>query len=523
MNELEGHDGDTRPLSPFRVRWNRVVTWWVARVAAEPRPFTELRRRLIATNLLATVVALLIFSVAIFFLESNLELAQIDTQLSREATGQAIRGLPTTSAPQTDAREIAYDPTSANYFSIVVSRAGLVVQDDDQAQRYGLPDWTSAGPVRTGALPQNYATVRRDGIEFRLFTTPIIEKGSVVGVVQSGMSLGSYNQQLVDLQRGLLALDLLILILSFASSVYLTNRALKPARDAFQRQRQFSAGASHELRTPLALIRSLAELIADHRCAPGADVTLAGSDQATAAAGESLESQESVRDDAQEIIQEVGYMARLVDDLLLLARDEHDRRALNWVTVDVRRVLQGVVSVVTPLAARRDIAFSSELEGRADGRSAALVEGDPDRLRELALILIENALRYTPPGGSVALGLSVTRAAAIRGERHGHITLTVRDTGVGIAQADQPHVFDPFYRSTSSSLRRAQMPKDESASGSGLGLALAHWIVEAHQGEISLTSAPNHGTTFIVELPLAVHTRPTNPPNHLTPRLIRSN
>jgi signal transduction histidine kinase len=146
---------------------------------------------------------------------------------------------------------------------------------------------------------------------------------------------------------------------------------------------------------------------------------------------------------------------------------------------------------------------------------AALVEGDPDRLRELALILIENAVRYTPRGGAVTVTVRTARGAVIRGERRGHVTLTVRDSGVGIAPEDQPHIFEPFYRASSSAMRRASasgvgnvgemgnLSEMDGASGSGLGLALAHWIVEAHGGQISLASAPGKGTTFTVELPLA--------------------
>jgi signal transduction histidine kinase len=333
------------------------------------------------------------------------------------------------------------------------------------------------------------------------------------------MSLDAYHQQLQDLSRGLVALDLFITLLMLGSSVYLTERALKPARIAFERQRQFAAGASHELRTPLALIRSLAELVADHRCAPAAE----GQPSPTAAA--SLESQESVTSDAEEIIHEVDYMTRLVTDLLLLARDERDRRAMNWVIVDVRRVIQGVVDKIEPLAAARGITLRSDLagaaEGKANGYVPALVEGDPDRLRELALILLENAVRYTPRGGSVLVTLDVSRGAVMRGERRGHVTLAVRDTGVGIAPEDQPHVFEPFYRATSSTLRRASTTEAGGAAsaGSGLGLALAHWIVEAHRGEIRLTSQPGKGTTFTIELPLVATARPSHPLNRATPRV----
>lgn len=507
-----------RPSAPLRELWNGAVTRWRRRRAPtsdmEPRPFGELRRRLIITNILATTFVLLIISVAVYLFEANLELAQIDRQLTREANGKVQEGLPSAPIAPHDPNETPYDPSSSNFFSVVVAQGGVVAQDDDQVQAYGLPDWIAIGPVITGALPFNTTTTLRSGYEFRIYTAPIVANGVIVGAVQSGMSLDSYQQQLQDLIHALVFLDLFIALLMLGSSVYVTNRALTPARAAFERQRQFAAGASHELRTPLALIRSLAELLADHRCAPAI----------AAPAAVAAESQDSVTSDAQEIIHEVDYMTRLVTDLLLLARDEHDRRALNWVLVDLRRVLQGVVDRVETLASARGVSLSSDLAGKLEGRggvSPALVEGDPDRLRELALILLENAVRYTPRGGSILVTLDVTRGAVMRGERHGHVTFAVRDTGIGIAPEDLPHVFDPFYRATSTSLRRASAsePNGKASAGSGLGLALAHWIVEAHHGEISISSQPGKGTTFTIELPLVSSARPSHPPARTTPRV----
>lgn len=517
----------THPLAPFHALWEGAAMRWrrlrAPRSDTEPRPFGELRRRLIITNVLATTFVLLIISVAIYMFEANLELAQIDRQLTREANAKVLEGLPgTTTLP--DPNETPYDPLSANFFSIVVARGGIIVQDDDQVQRYGLPDWIAIGPVITGEKSSNITGAIRSSFDFRLYTVPIVSNGAIVGAVQSGMSLDGYHQQLQDLVRGLVFLDLFIALLMLGSSIYLTDRALKPARAAFERQRQFAAGASHELRTPLALIRSLAELVADHRCAPTSEGPAIARGQPSPAASASLESQESVTADAQEIVHEVDYMTRLVTDLLLLARDEHDRRALNWVIVDVRRVLQGVVQRIEPLASAQGITLSSDLAGsKVDGSIPALVEGDPDRLRELAFILLENAVRYTPRGGSVLVTLDVARGAVMRGERHGHITFAVRDTGVGIAPADLPHVFEPFYRATSSTLRRVSGTEvgGKSSAGSGLGLALAHWIVEAHHGEIKLSSQPGKGATFTVELPLVASARPTSPPSRATPRVTR--
>jgi two-component system OmpR family sensor kinase len=115
----------------------------------------------------------------------------------------------------------------------------------------------------------------------------------------------------------------------------------------------------------------------------------------------------------------------------------------------------------------------------------ALVEGDPDRLKELSLILLDNAIKYTPPGEQVILNLC----------RHdGTVEVTVRDTGVGIAPDDLPKVFERYYR--------ADPARTPDPGGTGLGLPISRWIAEAHGDKIELHSKPNLGTTVAVRLPL---------------------
>ncbi len=496
-----------RALSQLGSRARALLSGRVLKPPA-PHAFALLRRRLIITNLMATVFVLLVISSAIYFFEAHVELAQIDRQIASEADGHNHSGLPAPNAAP-DQGESPYNPRSASLFSVVVSPDGKVAQDDDQVQAQGLPDLALARPVLSGASPSTVSTAQRGGVPFRLYTVPIRQDGRIVGAVQSGMSLLSYQQALGDLMRVLIMLDLLIALLILVSSIYLTERAMKPARAAFERQRQFAAGASHELRTPLALIRSLAELLAEHRCAPASVEAPSASSQPSATSlteGYSqVDAPDAVADDAREIIHEVDYMTRLVTDLLLLARDERDRRALSWATVDIGHIVREVVTKTQTLAVARNVTLTSELDARAGAPSGALIAGDADRLRELALILIENAVHYTPAGGEVHVALRVARGAKMRGER-GHVSLSVRDTGPGIALEDQPHVFEPFYRANSTAMRRAS-----AGGGSGLGLSLAHWIVEAHDGEISLSSAPGAGTTFTVHLPLAAPSHTTQP------------
>jgi len=115
-----------------------------------------------------------------------------------------------------------------------------------------------------------------------------------------------------------------------------------------------------------------------------------------------------------------------------------------------------------------------------------LVDGDPDRLKQLLLILLHNAIKYTPPAGRVTVGLRRV---------HGTVEITVEDTGVGISPEDLPHVFERFYR--------ADPARSRDPGGTGLGLPIARWLAEQHGGEVTLASEPGRGTMARVRLPLA--------------------
>jgi signal transduction histidine kinase len=121
-----------------------------------------------------------------------------------------------------------------------------------------------------------------------------------------------------------------------------------------------------------------------------------------------------------------------------------------------------------------------------------VLDVDKSRIRQLVLNLIENAVKYTPRGGSVRVKL---------GQEDGLVTLSVADTGIGIAPGDLPHVFDRFWRADSARTRTSERP------GTGLGLAICKWIAEAHGGRIDVASRPGRGTTFTVVLPRQADTR----------------
>ena len=222
---------------------------------------------------------------------------------------------------------------------------------------------------------------------------------------------------------------------------------------AFDRQARFTADASHELRTPLAVLRSQAQM-ALSRPRPA----------------------EEYRKSIEECLRAGERMTALVEGLLMLARADAGKLDLRHEMVDLKQVAADAVSQLRPLADGLSIAVATKL-------MPVQVRGDAVRIGQVITNLVANAIRYNRPGGQVRVRLTETNGEAI---------LSIEDTGLGIPEADQSHIFERFYR----------VSKDRSrlSGGSGLGLAISKSIVEGHGGTITFTSAADKGTTFEVRI-----------------------
>lgn len=236
------------------------------------------------------------------------------------------------------------------------------------------------------------------------------------------------------------------------------NRMLNRLQETFESQRRFLADASHELRTPLTAIRGNVDVLSRQ-----VDLEAAGPE---------------VDETVEDLRRESERMGRLIEDLLLLARaeaapSEDDRRT----DVALDELVSEAVRVGGALARGQQITArtSTPVEVRADR----------DRLLQVLLILIDNAIRHTPEDGSITI------TTTLENDRP---TLRVTDTGAGIPQEHLPHLFDRFYR--------ADWSRQRGSGGTGLGLAIARAIVESHGGTISVSSRLGEGTTFTVSLPV---------------------
>ena len=229
------------------------------------------------------------------------------------------------------------------------------------------------------------------------------------------------------------------------------NIMLDRLEKLFRAQQRFIADISHELRNPLTTIRGNVDLM---RHMNNVDMP-------------SL--------DAIQV--ESERMTRMVGDLLLLAQADAGQ-LIRRERVELDTLMLQVYRQVRPLAEGIELVIGAE--------DQAAILGDPDRIKQLLLNLVDNAIKYTPKGGKVTLGLQRVENWA---------QLSVADTGIGIPAQDLPHIFERFYR--------VDKARSRAAGGAGLGLSIVQWIVQVHSGKIDVQSEMGKGTTFIVWLPLA--------------------
>lgn len=377
----------------------------------------------------------------------------------------------------------------------ILDSAGKLVLDSAPAGTEPLP--IPPADIVPGAHPQDVHSAVAGGQSYRLVVEPIAAQGQgAAGYVVWAASTRDMDGLLNTVAVVLVAGGLLLTALAFGAGWLLARRALAPIADvtdtaraislsgdfgarveaagsgedevselavAFnemlsaleenhQALQRFLGDASHELRTPLTTLRASLDLVARPTLPP--------------------EERQALIADARS---ETERMARLVGDLLSLARAESGAR-LEVASVELDAVLLEAVRQAGPAAphVRMDVGSIEPV----------VVQGDRDRLKELLLIVLDNAGRYTPAGGTVTASLRL---------QGNHVLVEVADTGVGIPEADRPHVFERLYRGSAA---RSLRP-----SGTGLGLAIARWIVEAHAGSIAVSAGRPRGTVVSIKLP----------------------
>ncbi|MBL1178955.1 sensor histidine kinase [Pantanalinema sp. GBBB05] len=256
----------------------------------------------------------------------------------------------------------------------------------------------------------------------------------------------------------------LVLVVVGAIGWWLSDLAMEPVRESYQRLKQFTADASHELRSPIAVIQTNVQVaLAD----PNPDL-------------------EMQRQHLQVVERLTRRLGRLVDDLLFLARQDSGMVQLRWSSVALDELLQEVVEELRSLATDKHLKLL--LTGFEPNANYGLY-GDRDQLIRLFTNLVGNAVQYTLVNGRITVELRQIKRGA-----NAAFQVTIQDTGIGIPAEALPHVFDRFYRVDPARSQTA-------TKGSGLGLAIAQVIVEKHQGQIQVSSTVGQGTTVTVVLP----------------------
>jgi len=320
--------------------------------------------------------------------------------------------------------------------------------------------------IASGAIATRASTVPREYMLNALILVPLIILGAGVGAF---MFLGRTQRQLAEITHEVAAitdgrslhrrLALSEETTDFADLVTTLNAMIGRLETSFGGLRRFTADASHELKTPLAVLR--------------ADVERAMADSS---------SQNERMVALEEALQEVRRMSDLVESLLTLARADEGRFDLHREPVELQPLVQEVYETALILGEAQGVTVN--LPFTAD----VTVMADRTRLRQLFLNLVTNAIKYTPTGGKVELGL---------GRHPDNVTFAVRDTGIGISAADFPHIFERFWRADRVRSRMSER------GGFGLGLAISQWIAQAHGGTLTASSRLGRGSLFTVTLPLS--------------------
>ena len=451
----------------------------------------SIRQRLTAWYAAALLLGLGIFALGMWVALQERLIAGVDGRLR-----QRIQGLETALGAEAEIRDRAQLQQELAEFVREIPDGSLVqLRDAAGAVLLASSKQKALPPIGGRSAPY---TENIDGRQLRVATSRMQSAGSVYDA-QVAVSLDEILGVMQDFRHLLLWMIPGVLIVACLGGYWLSSRALRPVDEittvarsigvqnlsqriavprtgdelarmaqtwndvlerldvAVQRIRQFTSDASHELRTPLALIRATAELALRRERDP-----------------------EGYRNSLRQIEHEAEHMTALTESLLTLARADSDGLGMTMQSTDLNDLVYSVVQQNAALAMAKGVTLRAVTAGPP--AQAALAAADASGIRRILLILVDNALKHTPAGGTVTVSAAVDAA---------RVTLTVEDTGEGIPAAALPHIFERFYRAD---------PARGGGSGFGLGLSIAQAIAQAHGSAIAVSSTPGAGARFSLPL-----------------------
>jgi signal transduction histidine kinase len=475
---------------------------------------TTIRRRLTLWYTVALGVTVLAFGTLLYLERQQSSLRELDQRLGLEADlanrwlseSYNVLGRIVTTAganPSLDPGISAYLEAVRDYL-VVADTSGNVLALSEAARGLSADELQGlTAPLDTLRLPKRAGTLRLGpgAGSVRYLAVRVEAAGPEIGGLLVATSTGQVAFGPRELLRSMLLIAPIILIGAALVGYWLAGTSLRPVQgimdeveaisdgtslhrrlavpmsgdemarlaltvngmlarleQSFASLHRFTADASHELKTPLMVLRAGVERALVHPGVPG----------------EILQS-------LDETLAQINEMTELVESLLTLARADEGRAPLAVEESDLRELLSDVAETAGMLGEGVGITVTNTMPSHPVPLAV-----DPHRIRELLLNLVTNAIKYTPQGGTIDLLLT---------EQDDAVSLTVRDTGIGIAPGDLPHIFERFWRADPARSRTGERP------GTGLGLAITKWIAEAHGGSITVHSRPGRGTIFTVRLP----------------------
>jgi two-component system, OmpR family, sensor histidine kinase CiaH len=434
---------------------------------ADARLVRDVRWRLVAWSGGSTLLVLIVLGIALYLSVASSLAASSQAVLEDRAEDLAaqMRGEPPTAGGP------GFDFLfGGGTFAIAVDPSGEAYGPRQFQLPTGLPDTDAVASAKAHGSDVRTTTLtfpevgpgqatRQVAVPVRQLTVPV-DTASGRWAVQVVQDRSTEQRTLQNIVFVLVLGGIVVVLVAGGFGWVYARRALVPIRDslagqrvALRRQREFAADASHELRTPLTVIRASVEHLRRNATKPVGEV------------GDAL----------VDIDAEVQHLTTLVDDLLLLARSDSGAITLERVPLHLDDVATDAAAALAQPAADAGVRVEVDPEPTA-------AVGDPARLRQLVMILVDNAIRHSPRGGAVRV--------VVRPGADGGSTLAVEDAGTGVAPEDRAHVFDRFWRAPGAP-----------DGGTGLGLAIAKWIAEHHDGTIAVDQSDAGGARFEVRLP----------------------
>lgn len=481
--------------------------------------FRSLRFKLTLWYVLILAVLLISFSTFLYFTLSKSLHRDVDNKLRSLAEFIASES----SSPLSkfgfgsidQALETSMNLKPIGKFIQVLDESGNIGRKSDNLRNVQLPiSLNTLKDASKGLI--TFETNRSIGnTPLRIITFPVVENSHVTKIVQIASSLEEVEDALNTLFIILIITVPLALVVAILGGQFLANKALKPVDDitraarmitsqnlnqrisppkvkdelsrlidtfnemisrldqSFRQMKQFSSDASHELKTPLTILKGEVEVMLRKERT-------------------SQEYQQTLKSN----LEEINRMSQIVEDLLLLSKADTGEIQLHRKQINLTAILAEVVAQMDLLARSNKIYLCA-----SNHQQDFHIFGDALRIRELFMNLIENGIKYTEEGGSITITLqedsSPLREASelLESVRDRFVKIIVSDTGIGIAEEDHERIFNRFFR--------VDKARSREQGGSGLGLSICKWIVEAHQGEIKVESELGKGSCFIVRLPLS--------------------